>query len=108
MAEWYRKIDFIISPSDHESFHYAVADGMVSGCIPLIWPWEQAKDIYGDEYVFASIPTMLACIRESLEWGEEELKHRQEKNVETIVKRYGYSAVFEGMNKLLDISVERC
>lgn len=43
---WYKNVHFILSCSDFESFHYySVADGVSSGCVPLVWPWEEAKYI---------------------------------------------------------------
>lgn len=46
VAEWFQNIGFILSSSDFESFHMAVAEGMCSGTIPIIWDWKGAEDIY--------------------------------------------------------------
>jgi len=46
MPEWYAGIDFILSVSDHESYHLAVAEGAACGCKPVILPWEGASEIY--------------------------------------------------------------
>lgn len=43
---WFQKIGYILSPSDFESFHMAVAEGMCSGAIPVVWNWEGANSIY--------------------------------------------------------------
>ena len=51
IASWYRKIGFVLSPSDFESFHYSIADGVSSGAIPVIWPWEGAKEIYTGDWL---------------------------------------------------------
>ena len=46
VAEWFRNIAFILSPSNFESFHMVVAEGMCSGTIPVVWNWEGSDDIY--------------------------------------------------------------
>ncbi len=35
MAIWYSKVGFILSTSDHEGSHQAIAEGMAAGCIPI-------------------------------------------------------------------------
>ncbi|WAM50922.1 glycosyltransferase, partial [Vreelandella venusta] len=52
MPQWYAGIDFILSVSDHESFHLAVAEGAASGCTPIVLPWEGADEIYPSEWVY--------------------------------------------------------
>ena len=48
VAEWFRKIGSTLSPSDFESFHLAPTEGISSGSVPVIWPWEGADEIYPD------------------------------------------------------------
>ena len=43
---WLQKIGYLLSPSDFESFHMAVAEGMCSGAVPIVWNWEGASSIY--------------------------------------------------------------
>ena len=52
IGNWLRGIGFILSPSDHESFHLAPAEGMASGCIPMIWNREGARQIFGPTNVY--------------------------------------------------------
>jgi glycosyltransferase involved in cell wall biosynthesis len=54
VAEWFRKIGFILSMSDFESFHMAVAEGSASGAIPVIRDWEGARELYPDESVIST------------------------------------------------------
>lgn len=44
--EWLQQIGFILSPSDYESFHMAIAEGMSSATIPIVWNWEGSQNIY--------------------------------------------------------------
>ncbi|WP_334065365.1 glycosyltransferase [Alteromonas genovensis] len=52
MAEWYTRIDYILSMSDYEGSHQAVAEGMASGAIPIILPWSGAETVYPKKYLF--------------------------------------------------------
>ncbi|ASK18006.1 glycosyltransferase [Halomonas sp. N3-2A] len=54
MAEWYAGINFALSTSDFESFHFTIADGAASGCTPIILPWDGADEIYPKEWVYSN------------------------------------------------------
>lgn len=58
MEHWFTKVGYILSTSDFEGSHQAVAEGMASGCIPLILPWEGADELYPAKYVFNTIADM--------------------------------------------------
>ncbi|SEM11168.1 glycosyltransferase [Halomonas daqiaonensis] len=58
MPEWYAGIHYVLSVSDHESFHLAVAEGAAAGCTPVILPWEGADEIYPPQWVY---PDMAAA-----------------------------------------------
>lgn len=51
MPEWYAGVDYVLSTSDFESFHFTVADGAAAGCVPVVLPWEGADEIYPGEWV---------------------------------------------------------
>ena len=51
MPEWYSGVDYILSVSDHESFHLAIAEGAAAGCYPVVLPWEGASEIYPQEWL---------------------------------------------------------
>ncbi|MEJ1121092.1 glycosyltransferase [Phyllobacterium sp. CCNWLW109] len=62
VQNWLEKIGFILSPSDFESFHMAVAEGMASGAAPVIWSWDGAKEIYPTVPVLQSASEAAAYI----------------------------------------------
>jgi glycosyltransferase involved in cell wall biosynthesis len=66
MPQWYAGIDYVLSVSDHESFHLAVAEGAVAGCIPIVSPWEGAEEIYPKEWVFSEVEDAVNAIRSGL------------------------------------------
>jgi glycosyltransferase involved in cell wall biosynthesis len=51
-AGWYSKIGFLLSMSDHEGSHQAVAEGMASGARPIIRNWYGADMLYPPAHVF--------------------------------------------------------
>lgn len=53
--EWFTMVGFILSPSDFESFHMAIGEGMLTGAIPVIWNWDGAAEIWGEEWIVKSI-----------------------------------------------------
>ncbi|MBF7051769.1 glycosyltransferase [Halomonas sp. KAO] len=52
---WLTKIGWVLSVSDHESFHLAVAEGMASGSSPIVLNWAGARAIYPSQCVFRSV-----------------------------------------------------
>jgi glycosyltransferase involved in cell wall biosynthesis len=54
VPEWYRKIGFILSVSDFESYHLGCAEGIGAGCVPVIRDWEGAAELYPDEELISS------------------------------------------------------
>lgn len=62
VAEWLSKVGFILSASDYEGSHQAVAEGMASGAIPVIRNWAGATQMYPEKYVWGSVEEAVAQI----------------------------------------------
>lgn len=62
MAEWYQGIGHILSVSDIEGSHQAVAEGMATGCVPAIRDWEGAGRIYPAKYVASTVEALATII----------------------------------------------
>ena len=88
LSTWYRKIGYVLSPSDFESFHYSIADGVASGAVPIIWPWDGAKEIYTDDWVIENTEDAMTKIL-STDFGSKERMNR-----ELIERKYGLEAIF--------------
>lgn len=65
MEEWYRNVAFIVSTSESEGCHTAVAEGLASGAYPLILDWPGADSLYPIEYI-SDTTSGLSSIAESL------------------------------------------
>jgi glycosyltransferase involved in cell wall biosynthesis len=81
MPEWYRKIGFILSVSDFESFHLSVPEGAASKAIPLILKWEGAEEIYPGDWTYHTVDEIANAILDMVQSGRFD---------ETAVIRYDY------------------
>ncbi|USD22388.1 glycosyltransferase [Microbulbifer variabilis] len=63
--EWLRKIGWILSVSDNESFHLSVAEGMASGSTPILLNWPGSEYIYNSNYIFNTISTACNYIKKN-------------------------------------------
>ncbi|PWL16283.1 hypothetical protein DKP76_18275 [Falsochrobactrum shanghaiense] len=62
MAEWYRQVGFILSTSETEGCHTAVAEGVCSGAMPVVINWPGARSIYGSKNVYDTVEQMADAI----------------------------------------------
>lgn len=60
---WLKDKDFVISTSLMESFHYSVAESMLSGVMPLIHHWPGAEMVYPREFLFEDPDECLELIK---------------------------------------------
>jgi len=59
---WLRRIGFVLSTSDDESFHMAPAEGMASRAVPVIRHWPGAETIYHARWIKENPAEMAASI----------------------------------------------
>jgi len=76
VQQWFQKIGFILSTSEFESFHMAIAEGMASAAVPIIRNWEGAGALYPEKYFFKTVKDAVAIIQKYSDRGlfEEEGK----------------------------------
>jgi glycosyltransferase involved in cell wall biosynthesis len=55
VADWFRNVGYVLSTSDFEGSHQAVAEGMAAGAVPVIRNWAGASMLYPDRYVFGTV-----------------------------------------------------
>ena len=51
VAAWLRRVGYVLSTSDDESFHVAPAEGMASRAVPVIRHWPGAETIYDRRWI---------------------------------------------------------
>ena len=95
MPQWYSKIGFILSTSEHEGSHQAVAEGMAAGSIPVIRNWTGAGKMYPGEFVVKSVDEAVNLIltfnddqRYLLKTGFVRQYARENFDVPVIINRY--------------------
>jgi len=62
VASWLRRVGFMLSTSDDESFHVAPAEGMASRAVPVIRHWPGAETIYDRRWIHDTSAAMAAAI----------------------------------------------
>jgi len=62
VAAWLRRVGFVLSTSDDESFHVGPAEGMASGAVPVIRHWPGAETIYDKRWIHETPVEMAAFI----------------------------------------------
>ena len=62
MAAWLRRVGFVLSTSDDESFHVAPAEGMASRAVPVIRHWPGAETIYDSRWIRETPAEMAAPV----------------------------------------------
>jgi glycosyltransferase involved in cell wall biosynthesis len=81
VGAWLRRVGFVLSTSDDESFHLAPAEGMASRAVPALLGWPGADTIYDSHWIHADTGAMAAAIASTVRddrWdGERELAHTQ-------------------------------
>lgn len=81
VAAWLRRIGFVLSTSDDESFHLAPAEGMASGAVPVVRRWPGAETIYDPHWIRDDPAAMAGLIRDLVagdRWDEERARARDE------------------------------
>jgi glycosyltransferase involved in cell wall biosynthesis len=81
VAAWLRRVGYVLSTSDDESFHVAPAEGMASRAVPVIRHWPGAETIYERRWIHRTPADMAAAIvalGSDEEWrAAGDLAHRQ-------------------------------
>ncbi|TLF47249.1 hypothetical protein FEI13_16370 [Halomonas urmiana] len=103
VAAWYKKIDHILSPSDFESFHYALADGVLSGCNPIVWSWDEAEFLYTSDWIVKGASDAADRIVDYVNLTVSDKRKRMESNRELVANKYGYKIVFDRLSSEIGV-----
>lgn len=66
------RMGYIMSTSDFEGSHQAIAEGMCAGCIPLIRNWEGAETVYPEKFIFSNEDGMVDFVLSQKDYQERE------------------------------------
>lgn len=98
VAQFYSQVDYILSPSDFESFHYALADGVVSGCYPIVWSWDEAGDLYTPDWLVSDVSGAVEKILNFRKLNVEERKRQVDWNRDLVIGKYGMGNIFKKLD----------
>jgi glycosyltransferase involved in cell wall biosynthesis len=100
---WLRRIGFVLSTSDDESFHVSPAEGMGSRAVPVIRHWEGAETIYDTRWIQETpqeMASFIASLSDPAEWkAAGDLAQEQ-------IKSFRLEAVCEAWYKLLTSNLD--
>jgi len=69
VAVWLRRVGWVLSTSEDESFHLAPAEGMASRAVPALLPWPGADTIYDPRWISATAEEMAETILDVVRSG---------------------------------------
>jgi len=98
VPQWFTKINYILSVSDYEGSHQAVAEGAASGAVPTILKWDGADQIYPSEWCYDGLESAAQAILD-----QSIASHNGRKWSRIIRKRYDIKRIYKRWNKLLSI-----
>lgn len=78
VAAWFRKIGWMLSTSEIEGCHTAVAEGMASGAKPVIFNWPGAEGVYNICPIFENVPEAVNYILNNGNFKECEVEQIKE------------------------------
>ncbi|MBO0806353.1 MAG: glycosyltransferase [Nocardiopsaceae bacterium] len=100
---WLRRIGFVLSTSDDESFHVAPAEGMASRAVPVIRHWEGAETIYDKRWIRqtpAEMASLIASLSDPAEWRVAGQVAREQ------IQSFRLEAVCQAWHQLLTSDLE--
>ncbi|MDC1419668.1 glycosyltransferase [Euryarchaeota archaeon] len=101
ISTWYDEIEYVLSLSDWESFHYSVAEGVASGTIPLIKKWEGSDELYDDNWIFESSEEIVEEILRLSRMNDNKIEKIKHKNLNFMSKNYSLEVILEKWNRIL-------
>ena len=99
-----RKAGFILSTSEHEGHQVAVAEGMASGCVPIILERPGAVEQYTDRWVHR---TPQAAAAAALKLAQDDLLAAEQGRAREFARRWGLAEIMPIWDELLSLPSPR-
>lgn len=97
VANWLRRVGWVLSPSALESFHLAPVEGMASGAVPLVWDRAGADEVFGAEWV---VPDSAAAAERVLDAARQGRWTELSGRARFAATRYDTAIVSEAWSKM--------
>jgi hypothetical protein len=105
MARWFRRVGHVLSTSDVEGCHTAVAEGMASGAVPIVRPWQGAAEVYDPRWTYDGVEQAAEAVLASVDadhWQARAIEARAE-----VRRSHDPAAVVAAWADLLHGDIER-
>jgi len=103
----YQSADIILSNSMREAAHYAVAEGMLTGCYPLVHFWRGADAIYERKWLFVTVSEFVQKItRWAQAHGSTKRKWAREAS-DYIAQRYDVGVVAPALVDKIEAAIAK-
>jgi glycosyltransferase involved in cell wall biosynthesis len=96
---WLRRIGWVLSTSDGESFHLAPAEGMASRAVPVVRAWPGAETVFDLRWIHQDAPAMAAAIAALA--GPDSWAAAGEQARDEVCGRYALDRVAEAWTSIL-------
>lgn len=87
--DWFTMVGFILSPSDFESFHMAIGEGMLTGAIPIIWDWDGAAEIWGERFVIKKLSEAFSAVTKATPLGGKGFEVLENNSSKSVAESWG-------------------
>ena len=92
--EWFSEVGFILSVSDFEGSHQAVAEGAASGTVPIIIEWPGASEVYPQDWCVDTVNDAVdMIIKEISEINKTGGQKRKRKIISLIENEFDLSVI---------------
>jgi len=97
VAPWFATVGTILSTSDYEGSHQAVAEGMAAGAVPCIRSWPGAAELYPTDHVFDRVADAV----EMIEARRASAQDHAERCREHARREFDYRVGYERLDAML-------
>jgi glycosyltransferase involved in cell wall biosynthesis len=98
VPEWFTNINHILSVSDVEAFHLAIAEGAASGAAPIVVIWEGAEQFYPPHWCHDGLESAAQAILDGTHSSQNGLRWSR-----VIRNRYDIKKIHKHWNELLGL-----
>lgn len=101
MDRWMEDKRFTLNTSLFESFNYGIAEGMLSGAIPLVRNWFGSDNVYPSLTKWHTMGDLLSLIKSFDDMSLEDQRNMQKENREFIIDNYDIKNVMPHIEELI-------
>jgi len=98
--DYFADKDYVISTSSFESFHYSIAEGMASGCFPLVYNWFGSDNIYPRENIFTTTNQLVSIVEKINNSNPNEIMEQRNKARKYIVDNFSLDGQLKDIERL--------